>query len=771
MPGGHVHRSGVGRTVQDMKRRRKRPCASAPKVPTGLTQTFIKKDVHHQEVWRARVTFTAVTLDVADRPLAPERYDVELRYTDASGVPITLSGAADDVRRESIQADQTPLKVVFEDLAHPRSWYVQTRIRTMNRVRGGRCFSAWSAWTTATNPSTGALPGPAAPSSLTLTFDKVEGFRKYPWRARAKWNEIGTWTPTDGDPLDGVMDYIIWLQVSNDGGVTVANTRKVKTPAEFGAGTAKRDFFGIRAKRHYRARVRARDIYGRLGAFTSYTSWVSPGVAPGAARNLVISKPVPGRLIGRWDPPVDLTDADRARVRIIKGASTVMDEFYTYGNKASYDIPAADRASAHKMRVNYVEDEVALDIDDTPTAGFAAPQESADGDTASDTNNTKWGVADVDAAVLAGTDGLVPTSHPAATVQGGPGWILAKWTAISNADPVWYDVYISATDLGSTVAAWTATTKVGTVDGTFHFITKLGTGAALAYGTTYFVALIARDQDGTATAALPARGSAAMVKIPTVDVATGAITANEIAANTITAGEIAANAINASEINANAVTAAKLESTLVLSTLIKAVGAGGRVEIDSAGIRLYNATSGGTNTVNLVSADGSATFTGEILTNGNPVLRPGGFPRCKLTYAGGNNLANDTDFFVRFGTEVDDTDAFHAATTDNCSTTGDSSYDLLMPFDGQYLVIMGTTWTANGTGRRDMFFRNDTLGTTLERQTNQTVSVAAGMQSTATWVLTLNDANAFRVGVRQTSGSSLVLISARLSVIYLGDAA
>jgi hypothetical protein len=353
-------------------------------------------------------------------------------------------------------------------------------------------------------------------------------------------------------------------------------------------------------------------------------------------------------------------------------------------------------------------------------------------------------------------------------VQGGPGWLLAKWTAISNADPVWYDVYVSATDLGSTVGAWTATTKVGSIDGTFTFITKLGTGAALVYGTTYYVALIARDADGTATAALPARGSAAMTKIPTVDVATGAITANEIAANTITASEIAANAINASEINANAVTAAKLESTLVLSTLIKAVGAGGRVEIDAAGVRLYDATSGGTNTVNLQSSDGSAWFKGEIRTSGNnPMFRPTGFPRCKLRYLAGGTVTGNTDEFVRFGTEDADTDNFHPATTDAISSAPDSTYDITLPFTGQYLCVLRATYALSATGQRHLFWNLNAAGG--ERITQLSVpGVAHRMQYTVVVDATASDK--FRFGVFQNSGGGLVLTAAGLYIEYRGDA-
>lgn len=105
------------------------------------------------------------------------------------------------------------------------------------------------------------------------------------------------------------------------------------------------------------------------------------------------------------------------------------------------------------------------------------------------------------------SDGAAPTSSPAPTVTGGLGYLYATWTAVSNADPVTYEVHMSTTS-GFTPNAGT---KVSEVMGTFAMIDTLPQSTTgLTYGTTYYVKLIAKDADGAAAAG--AQGSSAPVK-------------------------------------------------------------------------------------------------------------------------------------------------------------------------------------------------------------------------------------------------------------------
>jgi hypothetical protein len=112
------------------------------------------------------------------------------------------------------------------------------------------------------------------------------------------------------------------------------------------------------------------------------------------------------------------------------------------------------------------------------------------------------------------TDKIAPASSPTPTIAGGPGWLLAQWTPIVNADPVIYEVHVSVTS-GFTPGAGT---KIGETSLNEHFIKNLPGGGALVYGTTYYVKLIAKDFDGSAVAG--AQGSGVMVKVGTADVTT-----------------------------------------------------------------------------------------------------------------------------------------------------------------------------------------------------------------------------------------------------------
>lgn len=97
------------------------------------------------------------------------------------------------------------------------------------------------------------------------------------------------------------------------------------------------------------------------------------------------------------------------------------------------------------------------------------------------------------------TDGFPPATSPAPKVDGGPTNLAVSWSAITNADPVTYEVHVS--DAAFTAKAGDPTTLAGkSVGGSvFYVYTLPRTGAALAYSTTYYVQVVATDGDGSAT--------------------------------------------------------------------------------------------------------------------------------------------------------------------------------------------------------------------------------------------------------------------------------
>jgi hypothetical protein len=391
--GNRVQRSGTAYTAKDAARRHKRPCRSAPSTPGSVAVVFRRIQRKGKRVaWNAIVTFNATTTDVASRPITVELYQAQLRYTDASGVPITIDGSADDVEVETLPGDDTPRRIVFKDLSRPRQWYVQVRLRTLNRIHGGRCWSAWSAWTTpAVQPSSGALSGPGAPAGVALTIDRVEGTARYPWRGRAVWNELTTWSPTDDDGIVEVTDYHAQLACSHDAGTSTANTRNMHVPADQSLTTNKADFFNLRGKYHYRMRVRAKDADGVWGSYSGWTAWVSPGGVPNPVTGLTWSNPTPATLVAKWTQPANMQNVDRYHVRVFRQPGSVLvDDGYTGATRWRYEIPKADRDNAHKVRVN-AEEPIPFTDADAGATGQAAPDASSDTDSG-DTTNDAWSI-------------------------------------------------------------------------------------------------------------------------------------------------------------------------------------------------------------------------------------------------------------------------------------------------------------------------------------------------------------------------------------------
>lgn len=445
-----VHRRGQGPGVKKANKRHKRGCRSAPALPSRFTITYSKREVHHREEWLARAKWSPVVLDVAGRPLSVDEYEVQLRATDASGVPVdfgdsvnltaataasgvatfttgpdhhfsagdevTVSGVTpsayngtwtvlaagltnDDFKAtlgstpaagsafgavilanwdfwshtEKAHGPNADERCVFFPLAHPKTWYFQGRLRVLNRVHGTKCWSAWTGWTTPTQPASGAIAGPPVPTGVTLDLDKVEGTKKHPWRARSKWNTSPEYTPTGGD-LTKIGQYGVKLEVSHNGGTTVANIRRETVDHDSTLTTHHKNWFNIKRKRSYRTSVRAQDQYGNWGAYSSPTSWISIGGDPDDVSNVVCTNPTVGTMLTTWDLPTDLSDVDGIKVVVTRkdgGGGTVVETDYigSHRTKYLYEIPFADRDWNHTAKVHTFEDEITLDLD-TGSAGW-----------------------------------------------------------------------------------------------------------------------------------------------------------------------------------------------------------------------------------------------------------------------------------------------------------------------------------------------------------------------------------------------------------------
>ena len=307
-------------------------------------------------------------------PVAGHTYEARVTFLSGTGKPIVQAAQWHDkgdtaIWRHRVPGDADPLRARFNDLPKPKVWYYQARCRAMNRVHGAKCYSAWSAWTTAANPVTGDPIGPPAPDGLVLTFHRNEARKKSPFQAKALWNELPWWMPIDGEPVEGADRYAIKLEVSEDAGASVVDIRRhtVQAKDDDADQTAFFEFPNIRRRRHYRFAVRAiKD--DRRGAWSAFSAWKSPKVDIGNGPNAPISvdktKVKPGVILATWDEPTNPEDVDYYRVRVLCQGN-VRETRKTRSNHYKYIIPDADRGTAHSFKVTAIDEDenASLEVD------------------------------------------------------------------------------------------------------------------------------------------------------------------------------------------------------------------------------------------------------------------------------------------------------------------------------------------------------------------------------------------------------------------------
>ncbi len=373
---------------------------------TGLTvgvavavDCFVRKDaggsapVIKTEVWNVTdvvsVVSKNVTADSVNRahalatlgftPVSGKTYAVRVSWVSGTGIALLQKAEWHDkgnfaIWRETVKAssDDQELHVNFP-LAHPRVWYYQCRVRCLNRIHGGKCWSAWSSWTAATNPVTGDPIGPPQVDGVTIGFDRLGGKRHNPFRATITWNETPFWMGADEEDEAGAAAYAVKFGVSSDGGSSTLHTRRAKIDAkDFDTDTtATHEFSKIRRGWVYRAAVRAQDAAGRWGAWSAWTSWTSPsggvGSAPGNPLNVAKTQIRPRVLEWTWDEPTVPEDVDKYRVKV-SCAGTLRVTRYTRSLHFRYHVPEADAGTSHTAQVAAIDHEGNVSTDQDPGA-------------------------------------------------------------------------------------------------------------------------------------------------------------------------------------------------------------------------------------------------------------------------------------------------------------------------------------------------------------------------------------------------------------------
>jgi hypothetical protein len=145
------------------------------------------------------------------------------------------------------------------------------------------------------------------------------------------------------------------------------------------------------------------------------------------------------------------------------------------------------------------------------------------------------------------SDGIAPTTNPVITsamVKSLFGAFAITFPPVSNPDDVKYEVFIKPTNATGIVDNQYKVLEVG---GTFAVVKTLADRTTvLSYGTNYYIAVRAKDNDGVSTGEVTAVGP-----VTTLQVANADLAADSVYANNIKAGEIDATKLTSDVILAN----------------------------------------------------------------------------------------------------------------------------------------------------------------------------------------------------------------------------
>ena len=207
------------------------------------------------------------------------------------------------------------------------------------------------------------------------------------------------------------------------------------------------------------------------------------------------------------------TSVDSYKIELTSNSDTtfasVLQTVYSKGTTASFG--GLDSNTTYRVRVT------------TKYAGVTGPL-STSSTTGTFTLNASGAIS----------DGVAPTANPlitASMVKSLFGAFAITFPPVTNPDDVKYEVFIKPTNATGIVDNQYKVLEVG---GTFAVVKTLADRTtALSYGTDYYIAVRAKDNDGVSTGAVTAVGP-----VTTLQVANADLAADSVYANNIKAGEI-----------------------------------------------------------------------------------------------------------------------------------------------------------------------------------------------------------------------------------------
>lgn len=482
-------------------------------------------------------------------------------------------------------------------------------------------------------------------------------------------------------------------------------------------------------------------------------------------------------LYASWTAPSSPTVAiDNYKVELYNSSNTLLQTVYSFTTVTSFT--GLKASTTYYIKVN------AIDI--TGNSGTQVTSSNL-------TLNAAGGIS----------DGSAPSSSPTPTVTALYQALEVKWTAISNADQVTYEVHVSSTP-GFTPSS---STKALETLGTFAVIKTLpGTSTSLTYGTTYYVKIIAKDFDGSASASTQA--SAQTLQVDNGDLATNSVRANVIQAGTITSTQINADSLLVGKLfkvgaGASDTYAVKIDASGATTKLYSGAGiysdAGTPFYLDTTGKfslqdKLYfsgtaltvngtiNASAGnitGALTLNSgsmkIGANVNSTYDGIYIDSNNYWYSNGNF---KVGGASNNISWNGTDFSV--------TGAIYATSgtiTGNLNVTTGSiiagsptgarvtmSSTGIFAYDGSTTPVLTTSIIGNATAGGNTFTTTKALIGNWTVGTNTITGGGLTLNSTGS-IIGTSGGSYIGIKPRQSAGTDIVLWSGNTQTPAINSAA
>jgi hypothetical protein len=372
------------------------------------------------------------------------------------------------------------------------------------------------------------------------------------------------------------------------------------------------------------------------------------------------------------------------------------------------------------------------------------------------------------------SDGQAPTTNPSIStnnIKSLFGAFAITFPEVVNNDAVVYEVFIKTTNATGIVDPQYKVLEVG---GTFAVVKTLADKTtALSYGTDYFIAIRAKDNDGVSTGTITAVGPVQTNQVSNADLAADSVYANNILAGVIDASKMVTDLLFAEKtINVGETTSlnrVRLDGTTVTLNDFPTgtFSAKGRIFIGagnyySSGTSFYADNTGrfsigdklrfdGTN----LTINGSGSFTGLLTTgSGSSVIKVG-------TGANGSNngiyIGASTDYIYTDGT-------FQLGGSSGISYNGTT-----LNVKGQLEVKGNSTLTGdlkidpagNGT-----FYIGDnkTVGGAGDKIVISSAGIAAYPSNTASPTFSLAKDGTGKIGGWQINATSLSAVSGTMTL-------